>query len=84
MQRMLCSHGRGLPRSSAAFPAACCLRLPCERAGGAAQARGADKDAAEARAARAEAESRDLAQRLMEMKGREVRALPQHPHFREN
>ncbi len=63
-----------LPRSSAVFPATCCLRPPCRTVGGAAQARGADKDAAEARAARAEAESRDLAQRLMEMKGREARA----------
>jgi len=68
-----------LPRSSAVFPATCCLRPPCRTVGGAAQARGADKDAAEARAARAEAESRDLAQRLMEMKGREAR-FARRPH----
>lgn len=43
------------------------------------QARGADKSAAEARADRAEAESRDLAQRLLEIKAREVRAASWHP-----
>ena len=39
------------------------------------QARATDKGAAEARAERAEAESRDLAQRLMEIKQREARPL---------
>lgn len=43
------------------------------------QARGADKSAAEARADRAEAESRDLAQRLLEIKAREVCAACWHP-----
>ena len=39
------------------------------------QARATDKGAAETRAERAEAESRELAQRLMEIKEREARPL---------
>ena len=39
------------------------------------QARATDKGAAEARAERAEAESRELAQRLMEIKEREARPV---------